>query len=100
MSTSLISRRQFLTLPLGLLFPTSAQALAQGQIVRGTYAADIGILYDMFNLKLHGSIEERVDRRVGEYRVLARGTGPGIANRLDSSGILHNGRWTPVRSQS
>jgi hypothetical protein len=100
MSMPLISRRQFLTLPLALLSPTGAGALEQGQVVRGTYRADIGIMYDMLTLQLHGSIEETVNRRAGEYRVLAMGTGPGIANRFDSSGILRNGRWTPVHSKS
>jgi hypothetical protein len=100
MSMSLINRRQFLTLPLAFLLPTGARALAQAEVARGTYAADIGILYDMLTLQLQGSIEETVDRSAGEYRVLAIGTGPGIANRLDSNGILRNGRWTPVRSQS
>jgi hypothetical protein len=97
---SLINRRQFLTFPLLLVLSRSARALAQGQVVRGSYSADIGILYDMLTLQLHGRIEETVDRGTGEYRVLATGTGPGIANRLDSNGILRHGRWTPVRSQS
>jgi hypothetical protein len=97
---SLISRRQLLTLPLALLAPALARAAADGPVVKGTYEAEIGILYDMLTLRLQGSIEETVDRRTGEYRVLATGTGPGIANRLDSSGVLRNGRWAPVRSQS
>jgi hypothetical protein len=107
MSMSLISRRQFLTLPLALLVvPIAARAvaqgpsLAQGQIVKGTYAAEIGILYDMLTLRLQGSIEETVDRSRGEYRVLAMGTGPGIANRFESNGVLRNERWAPVRSES
>lgn len=99
MSMSLISRRQFLTLP-GVLLLARRLAFAQGQVTRGNYAADIGILYAMLTLQLQGSIEETVDRGAGEYRVLASGTGPGIANRFDSAGVLRNGRWTPVRSQS
>jgi hypothetical protein len=103
---SLISRRQFLTLPLALLVPTAAralaqgQSLAQGQVVRSTYAAEIGILYDMLTLRLQGSLEETVDRSSGEYRVQAMGTGPGIANRFNSTGVLRNERWAPVRSES
>lgn len=103
---SLISRRHFLTLPLALLVPVAARTVAQGQpvaqrqVARGTYAAEIGILYEMFTLRLQGSIEETVDRGSGEYRILAMGTGPGIANRLDSTGVLRNERWAPVRSES
>ena len=100
MSMSLISRRRFLTLPAFLLLRTGPPAWAQGQLTRAAYAADIGILYDMLTLQLQGSIEETVDRAAGQYRVLAKGTGPGIANRLDSTGILRHGRWAPVRSQS
>jgi hypothetical protein len=103
---SLISRRQFLTLPLALLVSSAARAVAQGQslaqrqVVKGSYAAEIGILYDMLTLRLQGNIEETVDRSSGEYRVLAMGTGPGIANRFESTGVLRNERWAPVRSES
>lgn len=103
---SLISRRQFVALPLALLLPSAARALApeqpflQGQVVRGSYAAEIGILYDMLTLRLQGSIEETVDRGSGEYRILGMGTGPGIANRFESTGVLRNERWAPVRSES
>ena len=106
MSMSLINRRQFLTLPLALLVPAKVFALVQGQaptqrqVVKAAYSADVGILYDMFSLRLQGTIEETVDREGGEYRVLAVGTGPGIANRLDSVGVLRNERWAPVRSES
>lgn len=100
MSIPLIGRRQFLTLPLTLLFAPSVRALAEPELVKATYAAHIGILYDMVTLHLQGSIEENVDRGAGRYRIIAKGTGPGIANHVDSTGILRDGRWTPVRSQS
>ena len=101
MSMSLISRRHFLTLPLALLIlarPPSAKA--QPQVATGGYAADVGILYDMLTLHLQGTIEESVDRTAGEYRVTATGTGPGIANRVESAGKLRQGRWVPTRSRS
>jgi hypothetical protein len=104
---SLISRRHFLTLPFALLVPsgpyavaTQGQSQSERQVGRGSYAAEIGILYDMVTLRLRGSIEESVDRSSGEYRVLAIGTGPGIANRFESIGVLRNDRWAPVRSDS
>jgi hypothetical protein len=96
----LINRRQFVTLPLLLLFPRAGQALGGGELVKATYAADVGILYDMVTLQLKGRIEERIDRASGEYRVVAAGAGSGIANRFDSTGVLRNGRWTPVQSRS
>jgi hypothetical protein len=97
---SLIGRRQFLTLPLALLFAPFARARAEPRVIKGTYEANVGILYDMLTFHLQGSIEESVDRAAGEYRVVASGAGSGIANRFDSTGILRDGRWTPVRSQS
>jgi hypothetical protein len=100
MSTYLISRRQFVALPLILLLPRHSQAVGTGELVKATYAADVGILYDMVTLQLKGSIEERIDRASGEYRVVAAGAGSGIANRFDSSGVLRNGRWAPVQSQA
>jgi hypothetical protein len=100
MSMSLISRRRFLTLPLGVFLASRSGAFAQAQVTRANYAADIGILYDMLTLQLQGTIEENVNRATGEYRVVANGLGPGIANRVDSVGILRNGRWAPVRSES
>jgi len=100
MSMSLISRRRFLAVPLAFFLATRSHAFAQPQVTRANYAADIGILYDMLTLQLQGTIEETVDRSIGEYRVVAKGLGPGIANRADSVGILRNGRWAPVRSES
>jgi hypothetical protein len=96
----LINRRQFVTLPLVLLFPRVGQAFDDRELVKATYAADVGILYDMVTLQLKGTIEERIDRAGGEYRVVAAGAGAGIANRFDSSGVLRNGRWAPVQSES
>jgi len=95
-----ISRRHFLTFPLAVLLSPLTTALAGPQVVKGTYAADVGILYDMLTFRLQGNIEESIDRRKGEYQVMAKGTGPGIANLVDSRGILRDGRWTPVHSQS
>lgn len=100
MSMSLINRREFLTYPLVLLFATSTRAMAGAKTVKAAYTAEIGILYDMFSLQLRGTIEETIDRIGGEYRIVAHGTGPGIANRLNSVGVLRDGRWAPLRSHS
>ena len=100
MSMYQIDRRQFLTLPIGLLFAPLTPVFAERQVAKGDYSADVGILYEMLTFHLRGSIEETVDRAAGEYRVRADGSGPGIANRVESTGIMRNGRWAPVRSQS
>ena len=65
---------------------------------RSIYAADVGILYDLFSLHLTGAVDEAVDRAAGVYNVRIAGEGTNIANRIESSGRLVNGRWTPGRT--
>jgi hypothetical protein len=67
---------------------------------RGQYVADVGVLYDMMTFHLKGTIEESIDRAAGTYHVVIAGDGASIANRVESRGLLLNGRWTPVRSAS
>jgi len=76
---SLISRRSVLGLLFALFSPRLPSALADQQVLKATYTADVGILYDMFALNLRGSIEETLDRATGDYRVTAIGAG---ANQL------------------
>jgi hypothetical protein len=96
----LINRRQFLTLPLAALLVPSRRASAAPEVVKGTYTADVGILYDILSFTLRGTIEQSLDRTAGEYRVIAVGTGSGIANRIESQGVFRDGSWKPVRSAS
>jgi hypothetical protein len=70
------------------------------QVVKATYTADVGILYEMLTLHLRGNIEETIDLVSRDYRVIATGAGPNIQNRFESRGVLRNGRWTPVHSES
>src|SRR5262245_10956392 len=100
MSTPMINRRGFLTLPLVALFSLISRANAEFAVRRGQYAADSGVLDDMLTFQLQGTIEESIDRAAGEYRVVIAGQGTSIASRIDSSGILQNGRWAPRRSSS
>jgi hypothetical protein len=98
---SLISRRGLLALPLAFLLRRLVPpASAQPQVVNGRYTADVGLLYDMLTLHLRGNIEETVDYGNGDYRVTATGTGFNIHNRYESEGVLRDGRWRPLRSQS
>jgi hypothetical protein len=100
MSMSLVSRRSVLAMPLALFIRGLPPAFAHQQVLKATYIADVGILYDMLTLQLRGSIEEIVDRGAGDYRVIATGAGANIQNRFESSGVLRDGRWKPVRSHS
>jgi hypothetical protein len=79
-----ISRRHFMTLALGSLLAPPLHAHATPQVHRVFYHADVGILYGMLSLHLEGTIEETIDRPSGRYRVIARGAGRGIANRIEA----------------
>ena len=95
MSIEPVNRRDFLTLALALLFAPTRLAAEQG-----TFAADVGILYQMLTFQLKGDVQESIDRGAGRYDVRIAGQGTGIANRIESSGVLRDGRWVPLRGAS
>jgi hypothetical protein len=100
MSTVLMSRRGFLSLGLGALLSRPFKLRAETVVRQAQYVADVGILYDMLSFHLKGIIEESVDRLSGQYRVVIAGDGASIANRVESVGVLHSGRWAPLRGRS
>jgi hypothetical protein len=82
----------------GLLVPTGSSAEPVAR--RGAFAADIAVLYQMLTFQLAGDVQEHVDRSAGRYEVRLDGQGDGIANRVESMGVLRDGRWRPVRGTS
>jgi hypothetical protein len=94
------SRRQFLALGLSILLHPRRLFAADPSVRRGPYSADVGILYSMFTFHLEGAVEETVDRAAGRYEVKVVGQGDGVANRIESSGELRDGRWVPLRGAS
>ena len=94
-----VNRREFLTLALAVLL-APARLAAEPVARRGTFAADVGILYQMLTFQLKGEVQESVDRVGGRYDVTVSGQGDGIANRIESSGVLRGGRWVPLRGAS
>jgi len=100
MSMPLVDRRQFLTLPLVFLLAPVRQVRAAPGPLRARYSAEIGILYDLLNLHLEGTIEQTIDRVAGEYQVRMVGSGLGVTHRMDCAGMLHAGHWKPAWSQS
>lgn len=95
-----MNRRHFLTLPLALMGAPLCRALAAAQPRKGDYSADVAILYGMFNLHLAGTMDEVVDRAAGRYHVTITGEGSRIANRIESHGMLRDGRWAPIQTKS
>jgi len=67
---------------------------------KADYAADVAILYGAFTLHLAGTMDEIIDRAAGRYDVTISGEGARIANRIQSQGVLRNGRWAPLRTTS
>ena len=94
------SRRSFLTLALAFLLAPPRRLAAEVAVRRGSFAADVGILYSTLNFRLEGGVEESIDRIAGRYEVRVIGQGDGIANRIESSGVLREGRWMPLRGAS
>lgn len=100
MSRNALDRRQFLALPLALALAPLASAFATTESRRAGYAVDIVILYGTMGFRLSGTIDEMIDRTAGRYEVRAVGQGRSIANRMESTGTLRDGRWAPLRSRS
>ncbi len=104
MSRQPITRRRFLMLPLALLMaplgPRLGRAWAQSESRKAAYAVDVGILYGVLAFHLDGVLNEAVDRAAGRYDVKVAGEGDGIANRIESQGIMRDGRWTPRETHS
>src|SRR5207237_6525311 len=51
-------------------------------------------------LQLPGTTDEEDVRRACRYDVTIAGEGSRIANRIQSQGVLRDGRWAPVRTTS
>src|SRR5438034_1746400 len=106
MSRYPLDRRQFLTLPLKLflapLLVNTAPWLAHaGAETRSTqYDVDVGVLWDAMTFHLPGALEEAVDRADGRYEIKAVGQGSKIQNRVESRGMLVDGRWAPLEATS
>src|SRR5688500_11446235 len=90
------SRREFLALTAAFLLAPRRVLAAGAAVRRGSFAADVGILYSMLNVRLQGALEETVDRDGGRYEVMVAGQGDGIASRIESRGVLRDGRWMPL----
>jgi len=100
MSRQVIGRRDFLTLPLALLLLPLARASAGTVAYSAPYQVDVRLLYGVLTYHLDETLAESIDRAAGRYDVVMAGAGDGIANRIESSGVLRQGRWAPLRSQS
>jgi hypothetical protein len=108
MSRKVIGRRDFLTLPLALLLsPLVSPLLSPPRRAYGAveahsapYRVEVSLLYGVLTYRIDETLAESVDRAAGRYEVEMTGDGDGIANRIESTGVLRQGRWAPLRSRS
>src|SRR5215467_8397989 len=100
MSRQVIGRREFLSLPLALLLLPLAQARAGVVAHSAPYRVEVSLLYGALTYRLDETLAESIDRAGSRYEVTMTGEGDGIANRIESTGALRQGRWAPLRSKS
>jgi hypothetical protein len=100
----LLSRRHLLTLALTFaLAPRQGAAgasAADSPARRIAYEAEVAALYATLRFRVTGVIDERVDRAGGQYAVGHEGEGTGLSSRGETTGLLREGRWLPLRTQS
>ncbi len=100
MSRQVIGRRDFLSLPLAFLLVSLARASADTVAHAAPYRVDVRLLYGALTYRIDEILAESIDRSAGRYEVAMTGEGDGIVNRIESSGVLRQGRWAPLRSRS
>ena len=93
-----LTRREFLTsIPLILLLLDRRLAGAGEQSRRrASYHVDAGVFFGLFAFNIDGSIDEQIDPAARRYRIVVAGQGSQIANRLESAGIIRDGRFLPT----
>lgn len=65
------------------------------------YDLDLGVLFNLFNFSLSGTVVIEVDLGSSQYRVTMAGQGPGgLVSRTEARGSLRDGRFKPLESRS
>jgi hypothetical protein len=75
--------------------PPGAAALVESR--RGAFTARAALMYGALRFEQSGAIEETIDRAAGRYEVRITGRGPEMSTEIESSGMLRDGRWAPLR---
>lgn len=91
-----MSRRQFLSLPFGLLVLPALAAAEPVTRKTFSYHANMAVLFDLLTFNVTGTVVEEIDKAAGQYRVVLTGEGSGVTHRSESSGIIRAGRFLPV----
>jgi hypothetical protein len=59
-----------------------------------------GILFGVFSYGAFGTVNQEIDREAGRYRVTLVGEGTGLRSRVESAGLIREGRFLPVSIRS
>jgi hypothetical protein len=96
-----LSRRAFLAAPLSLLLlPRATAGALSGTPQPQAFTVDVGVLFDMINFALKGTVTRDVDEAAGRYRITMDGEGDKIAVHTEANGVIRQGRFMPVQLHS
>jgi hypothetical protein len=95
-----LSRRTFLAALLPLLAsPRAASAEAPARQVFD-YSVSVGVLFNLINFALKGTVVKEIDHTAGSYRVSMNGEGDSISLHTDARGMIRQGRFMPLETRS
>jgi len=96
-----LSRRAFLAAPVSLLLlPRAVPAALSGAPQPQGFTVDVGILFDMINFALKGTVTRDIDEGAGRYRITLDGEGDKISLHTEANGMIRQGRFMPVQLHS
>src|SRR5215467_4100784 len=82
-----LSRRAFLAAPVSLLFlPRAAAGAVPGTPQPRAFTVDVGVLFDMINFALEGTVTRDIDEGAGRYRITVDGEGDKISVHTEANG--------------
>jgi hypothetical protein len=93
-----VPRRAFLgALAAWALAPSRRAAATAVEVRQAAFAARTSLLYGVLRFELNGVIDEVIEREAGRYEVRVTGKSAEMTTRIESRGVLLDGRWAPLR---
>lgn len=94
-----LDRRTLLGMALAWALAPSRRAAGAVDTRNGVFTARATLMYGLFRFEESGIIQESIDRTEGRYEVRITGQGQEMTTEIESTGVLLDGRWAPVRFQ-
>jgi hypothetical protein len=82
---------------LGWALARGSGAAAATDARKGAFTARAAILFGALRFEESGVIDETIDRVAGRYQVRITGRGREMTTDIESTGVLREGRWAPLR---